>query len=73
MSKLNTIQTSKFLLIILILLTSLVQKGTTENIYKTLARPVLTYESEAWMIRKAGEKRLLALEMESVRPALKHE
>jgi hypothetical protein len=35
---------------------SLLQKHTTPNIHKTLARPVLTYGSEAYMIRKADGK-----------------
>jgi hypothetical protein len=33
---------------------SLVQKHTRMRIYKTLARPMLCYESEAWTIRKSG-------------------
>jgi hypothetical protein len=33
------------------------------NIYRTLARPVLIYGSEAWTIRKADEKRLQVAEM----------
>jgi hypothetical protein len=37
---------------------SLVQQFTRLNIYRTLARPVLIYGSEAWTIRKADEKRL---------------
>jgi hypothetical protein len=36
---------------------SLVQQHTRLNIYRTLARPVLIYGSEAWTIRKADEKR----------------
>jgi hypothetical protein len=42
---------------------SLVQQHTRLNIYRTLARPVLIYGSEAWTIRKADEKRLQAAEM----------
>jgi hypothetical protein len=42
---------------------SLVQLHTRLNIYRTLARPVLTYGSEAWTIRTAAEKRLQAAEM----------
>jgi hypothetical protein len=37
------------------------------NIYRTLARPVLIYGSEAWRIRKADEKRLQAAEMKFMR------
>jgi hypothetical protein len=42
---------------------SLVHQHTRLNIYRTLARPVLIYGSEAWMIRKGDEKRLQAAEM----------
>jgi hypothetical protein len=35
---------------------SLVQQHTRLNIYRTLARPVLIYGSEAWTSRKADEK-----------------
>jgi hypothetical protein len=34
---------------------SLVQQHTRLNIYRTLARPVLIYGSDAWTIRKADE------------------
>jgi hypothetical protein len=37
------------------------------NIYRTLARPVLIYGSEAWRIRRADEKRLQAAEMKFMR------
>jgi hypothetical protein len=46
---------------------SLVQQHTTSNIYRTLARPVLIYGSEAWTIRKSDEKRLQAAEMKFTR------
>jgi hypothetical protein len=46
---------------------SLVQQHTILNIYRTLARPVLMYGSEAWTIRKADEKRLQAAEMKFLR------
>jgi hypothetical protein len=42
---------------------SLVQYHKRLNIYRTLARLVLMYGSEAWTIRKADEKRLQAAEM----------
>ena len=35
--------------------------------YKTLARPVLTYGSEAWTIRQADERRLTTAEMRFMR------
>jgi hypothetical protein len=34
----------------------LVQQHTRVNIYRTLARPVLPYGSEAWTISRADEK-----------------
>jgi hypothetical protein len=46
---------------------SLVQQHTRLNIYRTLARPVLVYGSEAWTIRKADEKILQAAEMKFMR------
>jgi hypothetical protein len=46
---------------------SLVQQNTRLNIYRTLARPVLIYGSEAWTVRKADEKRLQAAEMKFMR------
>jgi hypothetical protein len=45
---------------------SLVQH-TRLNIYRTLARPVLIYGSEAWTIRKADKKRLQTAEMKFTR------
>lgn len=47
--------------------TSHVQKHTRLKVYKTLARPVLTYGSEAWTIRKADEQRLTTAEMRFMR------
>jgi hypothetical protein len=41
---------------------SLVCRHTRIHIYKTLARPVLSYASEAWTIR-TDEKRLISAEM----------
>jgi hypothetical protein len=35
---------------------SLVSRHTRIRIYKTLARPVLSYGSEAWTIRRTDEK-----------------
>jgi hypothetical protein len=46
---------------------SLVQKHTRLQVYKTLARPVLSYGSEAWTIKKADEKRLQESEMKFMR------
>jgi hypothetical protein len=46
---------------------SLVQKHTRLNIYRTLARSVLIYGSEAWTIIKADEKWLQVAEMKSMR------
>jgi hypothetical protein len=42
---------------------SLVQKHTCIHIYKTLARPMLCYGSEAWTIRKTYESRITACKM----------
>ncbi|KAJ4430122.1 hypothetical protein ANN_22332, partial [Periplaneta americana] len=42
-------------------------KHTRLKVYKTLARPVLTYGSEAWTIRKADEQRLMTAEMRFMR------
>jgi hypothetical protein len=42
---------------------SLVSRRTRICIYKTLARPVLSYGSEAWTIRRIDEKRLISSEM----------
>jgi hypothetical protein len=46
---------------------SFVQKHTRLQVYKTLARPVLSYGSEAWTIKKTGEKLLKASEMKFMR------
>jgi hypothetical protein len=42
---------------------SLVQKHTRIKVYKTLARPILTYGSEAWTICKSDRTRIIANEM----------
>jgi hypothetical protein len=42
---------------------SLVSRHTRIHIYKTLARPVLSYGSEAWTIRRTDERRLISAEM----------
>jgi hypothetical protein len=42
---------------------SLVSRHTRIRIYKTLARPVLSYGSEAWTIRRTDERRLISAEM----------
>jgi hypothetical protein len=46
-----------------ILKPSFVQKHTRIKIYKTLARPILTYGSEAWTIRRSDRTRITANEM----------
>ncbi|PSN54103.1 hypothetical protein C0J52_03114 [Blattella germanica] len=46
---------------------SQVQRHSRLKIYKTLARPVLTYGSEAWIFQKTNEKRLTAAEMRFMR------
>lgn len=46
---------------------SLVQKSTRLRLYKTLARPVLTYGSEAWTIRRKDESRVTSNEMRFMR------
>jgi hypothetical protein len=46
---------------------SSVQKHIRLQVYKTLERPVLSYGSEAWTIKKADEKRLQASEMKFMR------
>jgi hypothetical protein len=47
---------------------SLVSRHTRIRIYKTLARPVLSYGSEAWTIR-TDERRLRSAEMRFLRRA----
>jgi hypothetical protein len=42
---------------------SLVQKYTRIKIYKSLARPIITYGSEAWTICKSDRTRITANEM----------
>ena len=46
---------------------SQVQRHTRLKIYKTLARPILTYGSEGWIFQKTNEKRLTAAEMRLMR------
>jgi hypothetical protein len=45
---------------------SLVSRHTRIHIYKSLARPVLSYGSEAWTIR-TDERRLISAEMRFLR------
>jgi hypothetical protein len=42
---------------------SLVSRHTRIRIYKTLAKPVLTFGSEAWTIRRTDERRLISAEI----------
>jgi hypothetical protein len=42
---------------------SLVSRHTIIRIYKTLARPVLSYGREAWTIRRTDERILTSAEM----------
>lgn len=46
---------------------TLVQKHTRTRIYKTLARPILCFGSEAWTIRNIDSQRLTAAEMRFMR------
>jgi hypothetical protein len=46
---------------------SLVSRHKRIRIYKTLARPVLSYGSEAWAIRRTDERRLISAEMTFLR------
>ena len=46
---------------------SLVQRHTRIKAYKTLARPVLMYGSEAWTIRQSDQHRITANEMKFLR------
>ena len=46
---------------------SLVQRHTRIHLYKTLARPVLCYGSEAWTLRTIDEHRITAGEMKFMR------
>jgi hypothetical protein len=42
---------------------SLVSRHTRIRFYQTLARPVLSYGSETWAIRRTDERRLISAEM----------
>jgi hypothetical protein len=44
-----------------------VEISTVNGIYKTLARPVLSYGSEAWTIRRTDERKLISAEMRFLR------
>jgi hypothetical protein len=44
-----------------------VQGHTRLSVYKTLGRPILTYRSEAWTIRKQDEQRLTTTELKFMR------
>ncbi|KAJ4429655.1 hypothetical protein ANN_21856 [Periplaneta americana] len=46
---------------------TLVQEHTRSRIYKTLARPILCFGSEAWTIRNIDSQRLTAAEMRFMR------
>jgi hypothetical protein len=46
---------------------SLVSRHTRIRFYKTIARPVLSYGSEAWTIRRTDERRLISAEMSFLR------
>jgi hypothetical protein len=46
---------------------SLVSRHASIRIYKTLARPVLSYGSEAWAIRRTDDRRLVSAEMRFLR------
>jgi hypothetical protein len=46
---------------------SLVSRHTRIRIYKTVARPVLSYGSEAWTVRRADERRSISAEMRFLR------
>jgi hypothetical protein len=46
---------------------SLVSRHTRIRIYKTLARPVLSYGSEAWTMIRSDETRLISAEMRFLR------
>jgi hypothetical protein len=46
---------------------SLVSRHTRIHIFKTIARPVLSYGSEAWTIRRVDERRLILAEMHFIR------
>jgi hypothetical protein len=44
-----------------------VRRRTRLSVYKTLARPILTYGSEAWTIRKQDEQRPTTAKMKFMR------
>jgi hypothetical protein len=46
---------------------SLIKKRIRIKIYKTLARPILTYGSEAWTVCKSSRTRITANEMKFLR------
>jgi hypothetical protein len=46
---------------------SLVSRHTRIHIFKTIARPVLSYGSKAWTIRRVDERRLILAEMHFMR------
>jgi hypothetical protein len=46
---------------------SLVSSHTRIRVYKTLARPVLSYGSETWTVRRTDERRLISAEMRLLR------
>jgi hypothetical protein len=46
---------------------SLVQKHTRIKVYTTVARPILTYGSEAWTICKSDRTRITAYELKFLR------
>jgi hypothetical protein len=48
---------------------SLVSRHTRIRIYKTLARPVLSYGSEAWTVRRTDDRRLISAEIRFPRTA----
>jgi hypothetical protein len=45
----------------------LVSRHTRIRIYKTLARSALSYGSEAWIVRRTDERRLISAEMRFLR------
>jgi len=58
LSKKITKYTKTMCIINEVLKQTLVQKHTRIRVYKTLARPVLCYGSEAWTVRKCDRSRL---------------
>lgn len=51
---------------------SLVQRHTRASLYKSLARPVLSYGSEAWTLRQSDRSRITASEMRFMRRTAGH-